>query len=98
MCTSGGYYRGFQINGAWYSHLIDPRTGRPKEAGTQTPASVTVLADDCITADYWATAMAVLGEDGLNRLPENVHVYMIIGTPENHRIVKSPRFPECSGR
>ena len=46
VATSGGYRRGFDIDGVHYSHIVDPRTGRPaghawgdgRRAGAPTPA------------------------------------------------------------
>ena len=58
MATSGDY-RQFRIeNGRRVQHIIDPRTGVPVEHGL---ASVTVVAQDCITADAYATALMVMG-------------------------------------
>jgi len=69
MATSGDYRNYFEKNGVRYSHVIDPRTGRP--AANQV-VSATILADDCTLADGLATAVMVLGsEKGLaliNRL------------------------------
>jgi thiamine biosynthesis lipoprotein len=62
VCTSGNYNRFNEIQGKKYSHIIDPRTGWPAD---QIP-SVTVIAPDTVTADAWATALSVLGKDGLN--------------------------------
>ena len=31
VATSGNSQRGLRINGRWYSHIFDPRTGRPVE-------------------------------------------------------------------
>jgi FAD:protein FMN transferase len=59
LATSGDYRSYFEFEGQRYSHTIDPRTGRPV---THKLASVTVLADDCMTADAMATTMSVLGE------------------------------------
>lgn len=58
MATSGDYRRYLQINGARYSHTIDPRTGWPITHGL---TSVTVLARECMHADALATALHVLG-------------------------------------
>jgi thiamine biosynthesis lipoprotein len=58
VATSGDYRNFYVIDGRRYSHTIDPRTGRPVQHGL---ASVTVLADDCATADALATAISVLG-------------------------------------
>lgn len=56
VATSGLQQRFHEIGGRRYSHIIDPRTGRPAE---QAP-SVTVIAPDGLTADAWATAFSVL--------------------------------------
>lgn len=60
LATSGDYRNFFERQGRRYSHEIDPRTGRPVEHAL---ISVSVLADDCLTADAWATALLVLGPD-----------------------------------
>ncbi len=63
IATSGDYRNFFEHEGVKYSHTIDPRTGRPVQHDL---ASVSVVADDCMTADGWATALNVLGtEKGL---------------------------------
>lgn len=65
MATSGDYRNFYEQDGRIYSHTIDPMTGRPVE---HTLASVTVIADDCATADGLATALLVLGpERGFER-------------------------------
>ncbi|SET33011.1 FAD:protein FMN transferase [Paracoccus homiensis] len=60
MATSGDYRNFFEVDGKRYSHIIDPATGRPILHQT---VSTTVLADDAMTADAWATAMLVLGRE-----------------------------------
>lgn len=68
MATSGDY-RNFIGEGAdRRSHTIDPRTGRPV---THSLASVSVVAESCMEADGWATALTVLGpEEGLQKAEE----------------------------
>lgn len=62
VATSGGYERFFTIGGNRYSHIIDPRTGRPAEG----VASATVVAADNVTANALSTALCVLTpEEGL---------------------------------
>ena len=95
VCTSGSYYRGFDIDDVHYSHIIDPRTGKPISVD-KAPASVTVIANDCMTTDIWATALCVLGEDGLQYLPQDVEAYLIFGPPENPRVVKTLGFSEVT--
>lgn len=60
VATSGDYRRGFTSGGRWYSHTLDPRTGRPV---TGALASVTVIHAECMRADAWSTALTVLGPD-----------------------------------
>jgi thiamine biosynthesis lipoprotein len=64
ICTSGNYARYYEIGGERYSHIVDPRSGRPAD----TVPSVTVIASAAITADAWATALSVLGPDGLTSI------------------------------
>lgn len=58
--SSGDYRNYFEQDGKRYSHVIDPATGRPIE---HTTASATVLAENAMLADAWATAMLVLGRE-----------------------------------
>jgi thiamine biosynthesis lipoprotein len=60
VATSGDYRNFFEYEGRRYSHLIDPRTGRPT---THNLAAVTVVAHRAALADAWATALLVLGPD-----------------------------------
>lgn len=60
VATSGDYRNFFEIGGRRYSHEIDPKTGWPISNGV---VSVTVLADNAMLADGWATALIVLGAD-----------------------------------
>jgi len=59
IATSGDYERFTSHGGKKYHHIIDPRTGKP----TETFASVSVIADDPVAADAWATALFVMGLD-----------------------------------
>ena len=58
VATSGDYQRFLTFGKARLPHIIDPRYGVPVDNGT---VSVTVIADDCATADGLATALMVLG-------------------------------------
>jgi thiamine biosynthesis lipoprotein len=66
-CTSGSYERGGRVAGRRVSHIVDPRTGRPVTDGV---LQATVVAPLCETADALATALMVLGRDGLRLVEE----------------------------
>lgn len=57
--TSGTYRRFFDANGKAYSHILDPRTGRPV---THNLVSATVINTDPRVGDAWATAMLCMGQ------------------------------------
>ncbi|MBN7769549.1 FAD:protein FMN transferase [Marinobacter daepoensis] len=58
MATSGDYRNYYESDGVRYSHTIDPETGKPI---AHRLASVTVIAEDCMTADALATGFNVMG-------------------------------------
>lgn len=63
VATSGDRWHHFEQDGAQFSHTLDPRTGAPV---TRAAAAVTVVAEDAMHADGWATALTVMGvEQGL---------------------------------
>lgn len=59
LATSGDYRRRVERDGRSFSHTFDPAARTPI---ADPPASVSVLATDCMRADAWATALTVLGE------------------------------------
>ena len=62
IVTSGDYEKYFLYKGKRYSHIIDPRTGKP----VQEISSATVICSSAELADALATAVCVLGKkDGL---------------------------------
>lgn len=58
VATSGDYRRYLELGGARLAHTMDPRRWVPLNNGV---ASVTVLAQTCMQADAWATALLVAG-------------------------------------
>jgi FAD:protein FMN transferase len=60
LSTSGNYRKFYIEDGIKYSHEIDPKTGYPAR---NTLLSATIIADDCATADGFATACMVIGKD-----------------------------------
>jgi thiamine biosynthesis lipoprotein len=58
ITTSGDYVKYFEHDGRRYHHLLDPETGTPRVSRMR---SITVQANDCMTAD--AAATAAFGRD-----------------------------------
>ncbi len=58
LATSGDYRNFFEQDGTRYSHILDPKTGRPV---THNTTSVTVLSENAMLADAWATGLLVMG-------------------------------------
>jgi len=69
FATSGDYRNFFVRDGVRYSHILDPRTGRPITNGV---VSASVLAPDCTLADGLATAVMVMGAEAGVALLERV--------------------------
>jgi thiamine biosynthesis lipoprotein ApbE len=68
VSTSGRSQRGFRIEGRWYSHKLDPRSGAPVER----VASATVIADRSADADALATVFNVLAPEDSIRLARTI--------------------------
>ena len=67
MATSGNYRNFYYKGGRKYAHTIDPKTGYPVQ---HSLLSATVLADDCATADAFATAFMVMGMEEAKKVLE----------------------------
>jgi len=82
VATSGGYERYYTVAGKRYSHLFDPRTGRPA-AGM---ASATVVARDNMTANALATTLCVLSpEEGLRLVADTPGAECLLVTPDGRQ-------------
>lgn len=62
VATSGDSQRFFERDGRRFPHSIDPRTGWPID---NQVVSVSVLQREAMLADAWATALTVLGPQGM---------------------------------
>jgi len=63
MASSGNYRNFYLVDGKKYGHTIDPHTGYPS---INELLGVTVIADNCITADGYATAFMSMGLEKAN--------------------------------
>jgi FAD:protein FMN transferase len=70
ITTSGATYRFLEANGVKYSHIVDPRTGWGLTHGNL----VTVQAKNAVTADAWATALSVAGQQDVSKMALKVWV------------------------
>ena len=60
IVTSGIYERGFDLDGVYYHHILDPRTGWPVQ---NELASVTIFSESSMQGDALATAAFALGTE-----------------------------------
>jgi thiamine biosynthesis lipoprotein len=91
VMTSGDYERFFKKNGRIYSHILDPRTGRPALVKAH---SVTVIGPEAAVADALATAFFILGEKKSFQILENFYPgYSAFFILPNQSTVKSIYFP-----
>ena len=95
IATSGNYRNFFRDeNGVLQAHIIDPRTAAPAQRDV---ASVSVWANDCLTADGLATALVVLGpEEGLRmlntRFPGVEALFILSPTENQYEEIATPGF------
>ena len=82
IATSGNYRNFHKVNDEWYGHEINPKTGFPEKSNL---LSVSVLADDCMSADAYATAMMVMGLEKSKALAErldNLDAFLIFANED----------------
>lgn len=95
IATSGTYRKYRLENGRRYSHTIDPQTGFPVN---HSLLSVSVVANDGITADAYATAFMVMGAEKAWRFIRDnkdlgLEAYFILDdNKSNFRIIQTPGF------
>lgn len=76
VATSGNYRRGFMIDGKWYSHIVNPKTGMP----VSEVISASVVANNATDAGALATALNVLSPEEGKQLVTSIPgaEYMLI--------------------
>jgi thiamine biosynthesis lipoprotein len=86
VTTSGHYRRFSMIEGRRFSHILDPRTGRPVE---NRLLSVTVVAPTAALADGLSTALSVLGkEKGLSLVESLAGVECLLLEEDETRVLR----------
>ncbi len=70
LATSGNYRNAYESKGQKFAHIINPFTGMSQPTDI---LSATVIADDCISADAYATAFMVLGLEKSLELVEQLN-------------------------
>ncbi|MEX2632937.1 MAG: FAD:protein FMN transferase [Balneolales bacterium] len=90
IATSGDLFQFTEINGIRYSHIINPHTGM----GLIQSHMVTIIAQDGITADSYASALSVLGPSAIQKFQDESGLAIHIETLEDGNIIKtsSPSF------
>jgi thiamine biosynthesis lipoprotein len=80
VSTSGDYRNVRDVDGKRFSHILDPRSGKPV---THTLASVTVIGETAAEADAWSTALMVLGPEEGRAVAdsEGLAAYFIMRVP-----------------
>ncbi|MCL6218128.1 FAD:protein FMN transferase [Zunongwangia pacifica] len=96
MATSGNYrkFRIDSITGERFVHTINPLTGKPERSNL---LSASVLADNCMLADGYATAFMALGLEKAKELSsklDNIDVYFIYSENDSTKVYVSEGFQE----
>jgi len=68
IATSGNYRKFHIENGVKFTHTINPKTGFPSR---DSLVSVSILSENCMTADGYATACMVSGFEKAKKIVEN---------------------------
>lgn len=95
VATSGNYRKFYEKDGVKYAHTLNPKTGFPV---THSLLSATVVADDCITADAYATAFMVMGAEKTIEFVKNhpelhLEVYLLVANgDEDYQRIMSDQF------
>ena len=80
VATSGNYRNFINMDGEIIGHTINPKTGMPVKTNV---LSVTVIAESCMDADAWATALMVLNFEEGYEMIKNIKGLDIMWIIEN---------------
>lgn len=87
LSVAGSSEKSFESSGVTYSHILDPRSGKP----VQGVLSVAVLSSTGTAGDALDNALFVLGPEGsgeyLRRLPGTEAIFFLPATPRGWTVV-----------
>lgn len=92
LATSGNYRNYYIRDGKRLAHTINPKTGYPSESNV---LSVTIIANDCMTADAYATAFMLTDTATTRSIAQkkDLSYLLILGTSDStYTTVKSHDF------
>lgn len=91
ISTAGSYRNYFEKEGIRYSHVIDPKTGKPI---THKLISATVISPTALEADAWDTGLMVLGTEKALEVAEKngLAVYLITKTEAGFEVDMTENF------
>lgn len=95
VATSGNYRKYHIIDGHAMGHALNPKTGYPEMSEI---LSATVIHDQCIFADAWATALMLMDAESAMNIVNNhseMEAMLILGNPNDtcsFNIVESDNF------
>src|SRR5262245_60370316 len=88
LSVSGSYEKFFELNGERYSHVMDPRTGRP----VQGVLSVAVVTDDGTSGDALDNVFYVLGAERgrawLSKFPASEVIFFLLESRKKWKMVR----------
>ncbi len=83
LATSGSYRKFFLKDGKKFSHAIDPHLGKPV---SHNLLSITVLTNNCASADAYATAFLVMGFEKSKVIAQRQKIEFLAIYEENNRL------------
>ena len=81
LATSGNYARRWELEGRYFGHIINPRTGWPVEG----LSSVTVWKETCIDAGLTSTIAMLMGNEGEQWLCSTDTEFLVIDQSNDMR-------------
>ena len=90
IITSGDYERFHDLEGKRYSHIINPRNGRP----TQELTAVTVIHKNGAIADAAATALMIAGLTDWHKIATQMEIKYVMLVDKNGIIYLNPAMQE----